>query len=366
MDSRLICWLAAARDFFGWHGWHALSPRRASSSAVRHTLRKASEQATPKTTLCRAVAFLTSIVCLANMGCAVRKDAVRKDHLQRTLDRSAAKLSFISWNLRAKVVEPRESAQSRAFRIAALSNRELYRLMETRPAPDLATISGKWNGINKGVGSAMFGLMQDVKVLEGEGCVTGYNILVKQVSIKALPCRGWQPERDPKTCKPKTMGNFVAVAPTCCGELGHTVKLDYTIAENPWYDPSRFLIDQLVAIDHDLLLGRATAKIGSMQIPVAYFVLSRAPECDCSSESSSVAQTPIASVSETPEYSLITPTPSREIVDREIIAEPAQSQAETTVPDAPTPQQQQSQPDADRSASDKPIVHEVPESLLID
>ena len=150
---------------------------------------------------------------------------------------------------------------------------------------------------------------------------------------------------DPKTCKPKTMGNFVAVLhrPVAVN-LGMPLSSITPSLENPWYDPSRFLIDQLVAIDNDLLLGRATAKIGSMQIPVAYFVLSRAPQCDCRRESCSVAQLPITPVPETPEYSLLTPTPSREIVDREILAEPAQSQAEL-------------QPDSDRSASDKPIVH---------
>lgn len=251
MNSRLTTWLPQARK----------QSRVWATLISRHVV----------------MGVVVSILLNASFGCANRKG-----QLQRSLDRSAAKMSFISWNLRAKVLIPRESAQSRGFKIASLSNRELYHLMETRPAPDIGTISGKWNGINKGVGSAMMGLTQDVKVLEGDSCVTGYNILVKQVSIKDLPCRGFQPELDPETCQPKTMGNFVAVAPNCCGKLGHTVKLDYTIAENPWYDPSRFLIDEIVAIDDDILLGRATANIGTMYIPVAYFVLTRAPRCECS------------------------------------------------------------------------------------
>lgn len=253
--------------------------------------------------LTMTVTFLLSFT----LGCSVQKQ-----RLQSSLERSAAKRSFVSWNLRAMVTEPREAAQSRAFKIASLSNRELYQLMVTRPSPDWSTISGNWNGINKGVGAAMMGLMQDVKVLEGSECISGYNIVVKQVPIGALPCRGWQPERDPTTCKPKTMGNFVAVAPTYCGKLGHAVKLDYTIAENPWYDPSRFLVDDLVAIDEDILLGRATAKIGALHVPVAYFVLVRAPQCECVHCNKADA----------------TPTLKREIVDREIIAPPLSQRVE--------------------------------------
>lgn len=334
--------------------------------------------------------LLLSLICGPNLGCASRRGL-----LQTCLDRSAAKMSFVSWNLRSLVTEPRESTQSRAFRIASLSNRELYHLMETRPAPDLATISGKWNGINKGVGSAMMGLMQDVKVLEGQDCVTGYNILVKQVSISDLPCRGWRPERDPKTCQPKTMGNFIAVAPNCCGTLGHTVKLDYTIAENPWYDPSRFLIDELVAIDEDILLGRATANIGKLHIPVAYFVLTRAPQCNCHIVADSPQPTslqpsslqPTASQPPAPqptapqvavdtEHSVIDPNPNREVVNREIMpdtgnstsdipAAPAPTTAEPA-PEVPKPAESTNLKDDESSASDKPAVAEPSAEIKIE
>jgi len=196
--------------------------------------------------------------------------------------------------------------------------------------------------------------------------VSGYNILVKQVSINDLPCRGWQPECDSNTCKPKTRGNFIAVAPTCCGKLGHTVKLDYTIAENPWYDPSRFLIDQLVAIDDDILLGRATANIGAMHIPIAYFVLTRAPHFKCLHAEAS--DTPKSAAESEYEYSVLAPTPTREIVDREIMGDSSKpisddSAVPTTEPKSDEPQDQ---PDADTSASDKPIIFDASETLWID
>ncbi len=224
------------------------------------------------------VALLVALYLLIPIGCATNKH-----RFQAVLDRSASKRSFLSWNLRSFIGTPREAKQSRAFQIASLSNRELDQLMRNRPAPDLDTLAGKWYGINKGFGSALIGLTQDIKVLENNGCVTGYNISVKQVAIRDLPCRGWRPQRDPRTCQPKTMGNFIAVAPCSSCRLGRPVKFDYTIAENNWYDPSRFLIDEIVAIDEDLLLGRATAKLGSMQFPVAYFVLMRGPQCECHS-----------------------------------------------------------------------------------
>lgn len=226
----------------------------------------------------RRRSVLAFVGCLLSLslfsGCASSRS-----RLQTCFDRSAAKLSFVSWNARSLVTEPREATQSRALQIASLSRRELYRLMQTHPAPDLASIAGKWHGINKGFGPAVAGLMQDVKVLEGHHCVHGHNVLVKQVAISDLKCRGWRPELDPTTCQPKTMGNFVALPPDCRGELGHVAKFDYTQASNPWYDPSRFLIDDIVQIDDNLLLGRATAKVGWMTMPVAYFVLTRAPTC---------------------------------------------------------------------------------------
>ena len=70
------------------------------------------------------------------------------------------------------------------------------------------------------------------------------------------------------------MGNFVVE--TCSNECGKRVlMLDYSKAENPTLDPSRFLLDELVTIEPGLLLGRARVQIGWLDLPVAYFVLSR-------------------------------------------------------------------------------------------
>ena len=127
MNSRLINWLAAARIFFAWHA--------------------------PKVNVCKALAILTSIGLLRPTVVAQAAEITCNAYwiVRPRSCRSSVEFASQSGSNRARI------GSSRAFRIAALSNRELYRLMETRPAPDLATISGKWNGINKGVGSAMFG-----------------------------------------------------------------------------------------------------------------------------------------------------------------------------------------------------------------
>ncbi len=191
-------------------------------------------------------------------------------------DRTGARISFLSWNIRSVVTTPVEAKRSRAFQIASLSNRELDDLMKCKPAPDLQSLVGSWKGINKGLGAALLGLTQDVKSFQTHGeCVRGHNTMVYQIPIRDLPCRGWRLIRDPTTCKPKTMGKFIAVQECDSDTHKLVTRLDYTQASNPFYDPSRFLIDELVVIDDDLLLGRANAKIGLVEIPVAYFVLFR-------------------------------------------------------------------------------------------
>jgi hypothetical protein len=50
-------------------------------------------------------------------------------------------------------------------------------------------------------------------------------------------------------------------------------ELDYSLGENPFWEPSRFLVDELVQVDHGLLLGRAYFQVGYVRIPVAYFAL---------------------------------------------------------------------------------------------
>ena len=157
--------------------------------------------------------------------------------------------------------------------------------MESQPAPEPSELVGTWYGVNKGYGAAMAGLHQDVKVFHACGTsVSGHNILVKQVAIEDLACKGWQPKLDRATGLPKQMGNFVVE--TCNNECGkRKLQLNYSKAENPTLDPTRFLVDELVIIEPGLILGRARVKIGEMDLPVAYFVLTRDASKDSACDS---------------------------------------------------------------------------------
>lgn len=213
--------------------------------------------------------------CLGLTGCQA---------LQPASQRMGARLSFLRWNTRSMLGVQQQPIPSRALAVASRSQRELACMMETYPAPDLEQLHGTWKGINKGFGAAFAGITQDVKTFYfcGDG-LHGHNISVHQVPLRQLPCLGWRYQCDPDTCQPKTLGKFVAVQTHCpsqcdgCDGTGErlTTRLDYTLADNAWYDPSRFLVDRLVMVDQDLLLGRAYAKIGGQEIPVAYFVLFR-------------------------------------------------------------------------------------------
>ena len=186
------------------------------------------------------------------------------------------RLSAIRWNT-ANVVQSQNGCESRSLRLASRSTSELHKLMKTMPALCPHELVGKWHGVNKGFGAAFAGIHQDVKVIRNCGArQSGNNILVEQVRVEDLECKGWRPKLDPKTCQPKTMGNFVVEV--CGNSNGEPSKLvlNYGKAENPKLDPSRFLVDELVLIEPGLILGRARVRIGLVDLPVAYFVLSRA------------------------------------------------------------------------------------------
>ncbi len=94
--------------------------------------------------------------------------------------------------------DPVRSNLFKAFAIASLSPRELSKLMDSCPAPDVAQMTGKWYGINKGFAAAIAGMPLDIKVLDKDCCVHGYNILVEPLpSINCIAVDG-----NPKSIRP--------------------------------------------------------------------------------------------------------------------------------------------------------------------
>ncbi len=197
-------------------------------------------------------------------------------------DNVAARVSFLKWNMSSKASEGGLTRCSRALQLASLSAFELDSLMCRQPAPSIDSLHGRWLGINKGVGAAVAGVTQDIKVFDISGnCPKGHNVAVYQVGIEELDCRGFEPKTNWLTGCEQTMGNFVVVEP--CSSCA-PVKLDYTQADNKALDPSRRLVDELVMIDSDMLLGKAYIKVGEHLMPVAFFVLVREESSACDSQ----------------------------------------------------------------------------------
>lgn len=218
---------------------------------------------------------------LGATGCRICRDSHPiAETVIHASDNLAARASFLKWNMSTKCERSdRLTRCSRALELASHSPFELESMMSRYPAPSVEMLDGRWHGINKGIGAAAIGITQDIKVFNiNSRCLKGHNVAVYQVGINDLPCNGFQPKINPLTGCEKTMGNFVIVPASCTCE---PLKLDYTIADNSMCDPSRWLVDELVMIDHDMLLGRAYTKIGKHMMPVAFFVLVRAHGTQC-------------------------------------------------------------------------------------
>lgn len=189
--------------------------------------------------------------------------------------------STVRWNLNPGSVASQSGPVQRALQLAAKDTTELERLMKCCDPPELCSLIGAWNGINKGVGAAAIGIHQDVKVFESCGNrIIGHNILVEQVPVEEIASRGWQPKRHFIDGQTKTIGNFVVTRERDERSCRQKMVLDYSLAKNPMLDPSRYLIDELVEVSPNLLLGRARVRIGLVDMPVAYFVLTRFTQCD--------------------------------------------------------------------------------------
>jgi hypothetical protein len=168
----------------------------------------------------------------------------------------------------------KESCVPANVRLAQLPKSELKKLMGTCPAPSPASMQGDWLGVNRGMMLALTGNATFIKrfdMLYTRNCVQGVgtNIRVCQVPLERLGHCGWQPKLDAQTGQPDMHGNFLIIN-------RDPLELDYRQADNPFFEPTRFLVDELVQVDEGLLLGRANLQLFRWRIPVAYFALSKA------------------------------------------------------------------------------------------
>jgi hypothetical protein len=185
----------------------------------------------------------------------------------------AAIRSGIRWNKDALI----GCAHSEISTLALLekSDEELARLMKCCSAPDIPTLCGKWNGVNKGLGPAAAGIHQDTKVFRwSQMGVVGHNVMVQQVPVESLGCAGWQPQKACVTGEDRIVGDFRVCEEACAGR--NRIWLDYRVDSNGVMNPARYLLDELVEIRPGLLLGQAYIRVGMMSKPIAFFALEKA------------------------------------------------------------------------------------------
>lgn len=159
---------------------------------------------------------------------------------------------------------------TRNFRL--IDYRRMFKCGTTPTAEDMV---GQWKGVNKGV-VELVGFRQFIKEIKPNECgISGDNIMVGQVSKDMLRCVGWQPKYDQCSGEVERKGKFAICPPNGCGAFKHGVEFNYRRGGNRKRDPARLLVDKVVKIDDEHLLGRATANFGPLKIPLAYFVLER-------------------------------------------------------------------------------------------
>ena len=152
-----------------------------------------------------------------------------------------------------------------------------YRKMFTEgrtPAPQ--ELIGRWRGVNKGI-VELVGYRQFIKEVSPTPCdIRGDNILVEQVSNDMLRSIGWAPVAGmPEEGYVSRQGFFQVQAPRGAGKFKHGAIFSYRDGANQKTDPVRLLVDKLVVLDRNHLLGRVTANFGPLQIPLSYFTLER-------------------------------------------------------------------------------------------
>ncbi len=152
--------------------------------------------------------------------------------------------------------------------------RDYRRIFRTGTTPCPEDLVGTWRGVNKGI-VELAGYRQFIKEIGPCGeCVFGDNIMVEQVDPCMLDAMGWQPKIT-ETGELDRKGKFAVLPPRGVGAFKHGVVFSYRQGGNRRTDPVKLLVDKVVKLDDDHLLGRATANFGPLQIPLAYFVLER-------------------------------------------------------------------------------------------
>lgn len=154
--------------------------------------------------------------------------------------------------------------------------RDYRKMFSEGRSPTSAELIGQWRGVNKGI-VELVGYRQFIKQIVPTACdLRGDNILVEQVSNDLLRSMGWAPiAGPPEDGYVSRIGGFQVQEPRGIGKFKHGAVFSYRDGVNPPRDPAKLLVDKVVVLDRNHLLGRVTANFGPVRIPLSYFTLER-------------------------------------------------------------------------------------------
>jgi hypothetical protein len=162
---------------------------------------------------------------------------------------------------------------SQAFRrLAARSRSELEAIHRAGEPPDVAALLGyEFRGFNH---PALMGLMGIRKFVKGffpaRGKEYGFNTPVKQNGLEG----DWLAK--PDDANPKRYAFYSVEAAAAAAGDTNAILLDYSRGDNRL--PANLLRDYVVRADRgsdELLLGKARFELGTVRIPVGFFLLER-------------------------------------------------------------------------------------------
>lgn len=157
--------------------------------------------------------------------------------------------------------------------IIGLPRRELKQLMEQCPPIAPAELHGAWRGLSQGAMVAMSGNTQFIKSFcTSCNCPHGDNVKIEQQPPECwFSADAWQLQSG----KLQRHGNYRVNLPNGLTPVPHATELNYLQAKNPKGYRGKRIVDKLVKLDDDLVLGLACIQFGSKRIPMSYFVMER-------------------------------------------------------------------------------------------
>lgn len=218
--------------------------------------------------------LMPKLIAIAMLGCAIGSVAAKPPAPMNMRFKSA------QWHM-ARAIRPTDPAADDLSLPSLIGMRRSYlkELLEKGEPPTAEEMHGQWRGLNKGVFPAMAGISQFTKEFWTlTDCPHGDNITVCQQdpSCWYYP-HAWRPAL--KDGQIDRHGNFKINFDACSKPYPQAVELNYGQASNPKRSPERLIVDKLVKLDNDHLLGLATLQVGRMRVPALYFVLERVCPC---------------------------------------------------------------------------------------